>query len=137
MLIYQRLLPKPLRNVINKTTYKQTNNSNNNSSQPASQPTPGSSVTVFTWSPCCTLVRTEFVDLRGLNIYHVALLSVAEQGGGAHRAVPLQGRQFRKCISTTPIGAPIYICPRAATPPVPPLFVVRLIVMCTYIRTCT
>ena len=30
-----------------------------------------------------------------------------------------------KCISTTPIGAPIYIWPRAAIAPAPPLRVVR------------
>ena len=31
------------------------------------------------------------------------------------------GKIELKCISTTPIGAPIYIWPRVAIPPVPPL----------------
>ena len=59
-----------------------------------------------------------------------SVVSVAEllsKGGGGEgvrppHAAPLQGRQFRpECISTTPIGAPIYIWPRAAVPPAPPL----------------
>ena len=39
---------------------------------------------------------------------------VEQEGGGVEGAQPLQGR---KCISTTPIGVPIYIWPRAAIPP--------------------
>ena len=35
-----------------------------------------------------------------------------------------------KCISTTPIGAPIYIWPRAAIPPAPPLVMNKLVHEC-------
>ena len=42
-------------------------------------------------------------------------------GGGAEGHLFRGGNFARKCISTTPIGAPIYILPQAAIPPAPPL----------------
>ena len=42
----------------------------------------------------------------------------AKGGGGCEGAAILSC----KCISTTPIGAPIYIWPRAAVPPAPPVW---------------
>ena len=44
--------------------------------------------------------------------------AVAEQRG---RHIYRSGNFARKCISTTPIRASIYIWPRAAIPPAPPL----------------
>ena len=41
--------------------------------------------------------------------------------GGPGRHLYRGGNFARKCISTTPIGASIYIWPRAAIPPAPPL----------------
>ena len=48
---------------------------------------------------------------------------VAERGGGgpSGRHLYRGGNFTRKCISTTPIGAPIYIWPRTGIPPAPPL----------------
>ena len=44
------------------------------------------------------------------------------QVSGSPRRHLYRGGNFaHKYISTTPIGAPIYICPRAAVPPSPPL----------------
>ena len=41
-------------------------------------------------------------------------------GGGEEGGLYRGGNFARKCISTTPVGAPIYIWPRASIPP-PPL----------------
>ena len=48
---------------------------------------------------------------------------MAEQRGRG-RHLNRGGNFARKCISITPIGAPIYIWPKAAIPPAPPLEII-------------
>ena len=53
-----------------------------------------------------------------------------KRGCGGEGAVSLRGGGGAAissciCISTTSVGAPIYIWPRAAIPPVPPLYILE------------
>ena len=52
-----------------------------------------------------------------IETYSGGIRGVCVCGGGLYRG----GNFARKCISTTLMGAPIYIWPRAAIPPAPPL----------------
>ena len=59
------------------------------------------------------------------------LCTVGGGGWGTSGHLYRGGNFARKCISTTPIGASIYICSPAAIPPGPPLLVYIFVQLCT------